>query len=133
MSRSIQIIPGHRSQTCATATFANTNSQTVFDGNIVCTNPTVITNKQIQSNGDVQSNKTKVQRAVNSILYATSGKTMYGKFSSPEQLQKFLQENQTNPEIYSPYVGLNPNSPQYQYYNNYSTQPNRIPGIRNRF
>ena len=133
MSRSIQIIPGHRSQTCATSTFANTNSQTIFNGNIICTNPTIITNKQIQSNGDVQSNNTTVRRATNAILYSTSGRTQFGNFGSLAQVQTFLQNNKTTHDIYAPYVYLDQNSPAYNYYNNYSTQPNRIPGIRNKF
>jgi hypothetical protein len=84
-------------------------------------------------NIDVIQTRSQVERARNSILYATSGRIQFGNFVSLEQLRAFLNANATNPDIYSPYSILNPNSPEYQYYNVYSTQPNRIPGIRNRF
>jgi len=140
MSR-IQFIPGSRSRTCATSPYANVSqsnvgigAQTVYDNNIVCIDSgNLIVNKQINSNSDIVINRTQVEHARNSILYATSGRTQFGNFGTLAELQAFLQNNTTTPGIYAPFAYLNPNSPQYQYYHNYSTQPNLIPGIRNRF
>jgi len=128
----ITIIPGNHSRTCATSPYATQLGQTVYNGNIVCTN-SEITNKQFNSNSDVIVTKTQVERARNAILYANSGRIQFGNFGSLAEVQSFLQNNTTIPGIYKPYVYLDQNSPAYQYYNNYSTQPNRIPGIRNRF
>ena len=140
----ITFIPGNHSRTCATAPYAsksgksiyspyiNQFGQTVYNGNINCTN-SEITNKQFNSNSDVIVTKTQVERARNAILYAKSGRIQFGNFGSLAEVQAFLQNNTTIPGIYKPYVYLDQNGPFYQYYNNYSTQPNRIPGIRNRF
>ena len=133
MSR-IRFIAGKRARTCATSPYASQLGQTIYDGNIVCNDSgNLIVNKQINGNSDVIQTRSQVERARNSILYATSGRIQFGNFVSLEQLREFLNANATNPDIYSPYSILNPNSPEYQYYNVYSTQPNRIPGIRNRF
>lgn len=133
MSR-IRIIPGKRSRTCATSEYSNQTGQTIFNGNIVCIdNGNLITNKEVNSNSDVIVNKTQVERATNSILYSTSGRIQYGNFGSLAEVQTFLKNNQPTPGIYAPYSNLDPATPAYNYYVNYSTQPNRIPGIRNRF
>lgn len=131
----VRIIPGKRARTCATSQYASQSAQTVFDGNIVCIdNGNLITNKKVNSNTDVITTTTQVERAKNAILYAPSGRTQFGNFGSIEQVQAFLQNNQTTPGIYTPYVYLDPRTPAYNYYTNYSTQPNRIPGgARNRF
>uniref|UniRef100_A0A6C0LGC5 Uncharacterized protein n=1 Tax=viral metagenome TaxID=1070528 RepID=A0A6C0LGC5_9ZZZZ len=130
----IRIIPGKRSRTCATSEYASQSAQTVFNGNIICIDSgNLITNKQVNSNSDVIVNRTQVERATNSILYSDSGRTQFGNFGSLAEVQAFLKNNQTTPGIYSPYAYLDPKSPVYNYYVNYSTQPNRIPGIRNRF
>ena len=131
----IRIIPGKRARTCATSPYGNQSGQTVFNGNIVCIdNGNLITNKQVNSNSDVITTTTQVERARNAILYAPSGRTQFGNFGSIQEVQAFLQNNQTTPGIYAPYVYLDPRTPAYNYYTNYSTQPNRIPGgIRNRY
>uniref|UniRef100_A0A6C0BAS3 Uncharacterized protein n=1 Tax=viral metagenome TaxID=1070528 RepID=A0A6C0BAS3_9ZZZZ len=130
----IRIIPGKRSRTCATSQYANQMGQTIFNGNIICTDSgNLITNKEVNANSDVIVNRTQVERATNSILYSTSGRTQFGNFGTLAEVQTFLKNNQTTPGIYTPYVYLDPKSPAYNYYVNYSTQPNRIPGIRNRF
>ena len=131
----IRIIPGKRSRTCATSQYGNQGGQTVFDGNIVCLdNGNLITNKKVNSNSDVIVTTTQVERAKNAILYSPSGRIKFGNFETIEEVQAFLQSSQTTPGIYAPYSSLDPRTPAYNYYVNYSTQPNRIPGgARNRF
>lgn len=130
----VRIIPGKRARTCATSQYASQNAQTIFNGNIICTDSgNLITNKQINSNSDVIVTTTQVERATNAILYADSGRTQFGNFGSIAKVQAFLNNNKTSGGIYSPYVYLDRGSPAYNYYTNYSTQPNRIPGIRNKF
>jgi hypothetical protein len=134
MSR-VRIIPGKRARTCATSQYGSQSAQTVFNGNIVCIdNGNLITNKQVNSNSDVIVTTSQVERAKNAILYAPSGRTQFGNFGTLAEVQTFLQNNTTTPGIYAPYVYLDPKSPAYNYYVNYSTQPNRIPGgAKNRF
>ena len=131
----IRIIPGIRARTCATSQYGSQSAQTVFNGNIVCIdNGNLITNKQVNANSDVIVTTTQVERAKNAILYAPSGRVHFGDFQTTEQLQAFLQRSNATPGIYAPYANLDPKSPAYNYYVNYSTQPNRIPGgARNRF
>jgi hypothetical protein len=131
----IRIIPGKRARTCATSQYGSQSGQTVFNGNIICIDSgNLITNKQVNGNSDVIITTTQVERARNAILYAPSGRIHYGNFGTIEEVQEFLQRNQTTPGIYAPYVYLDPRTPAYNYYTNYSTQPNRIPGgPRNRF
>ena len=131
----IRIIPGKRARTCATSQYGSQSAQTVFNGNIVCIDSSnLITNKKVNANSDVIVTTTQVERAKNAILYAPSGKINFGGFGTIEQLQAFLQNSNATPGIYAPYSNLDPKSPAYNYYVNYSTQPTRIPGgPRNRF
>jgi len=131
----IRIIPGKRSRTCATSAYGNQSGQTVFNGNIVCIDSgNLITNKKVNANSDVIITTTQVERVKNAILYAPSGRTQFGNFGSIQNVQAFLHNSKTTPGIYDPYVYLDQGTPVYNYYTNYSTQPNRIPGgPRNRF
>lgn len=125
----IKFIPGKRARTCATSQYGSQSAQTVFNGNIVCIDSSnLITNKKVNANSDVIVTTTQVERAKNAILYAPSGRTNFGNFGTIEEVQAFLKSSNAIPGTYAPYANLDPKSPAYNYYVNYSTQPNRIPG-----